>query len=122
MKRVIFFDIDGTLILTDGAGKKALSSAMNEVFSLRESNTDIDYGGRTDLSICKEIFELNGIEFKRELFDDFINTYTNFLKSELQTSKGTLLPGVNTLLERLHNDDRYELEYHYRKYSHGSAS
>ena len=47
--RVIFFDIDGTLVRTNGAGKKALEDTLSEDFSVSEPSADIDYGGRTDL-------------------------------------------------------------------------
>lgn len=109
MKRFIFFDIDGTLVLTDGAGKRALAKAVEQKFAIENADTDIDYGGRTDLSICKEIFALNGIEYKQDLFSSFMTTYTDCLEAELLKSNGSILPGVKELLPILKSDDRYYL-------------
>ena len=109
MKRFIFFDIDGTLVLTDGAGKRALASAMEKSFDIESANTDIDYGGRTDLSICKEIFNLNGVDFHPSEFNRFMDCYTSCLRTELQISAGTVLPGVKALLEHLQAEPQYAL-------------
>ncbi|SMF20437.1 HAD family hydrolase [Pseudobacteriovorax antillogorgiicola] len=109
MGRYIFFDIDGTLILTNGAGKRALASAFRGLFNIADADVDIDYGGRTDLSICKELFQLNHVDFADDAFLQFITRYNQELKQELIVSKGKLLPGVAKLLEALQDDDRYHL-------------
>ena len=101
--RVIFFDIDGTLIRSAGAGKLALAKALQEpAFDVEDPNVDIDFGGRTDLSICKELFEINKIPYSESLQQEFFNTYLKHLESRLsEMTCGTVLPGVSDLLDQL---------------------
>lgn len=108
--RVVFFDIDGTLLMTNGAGKKAIESCLSDHFKVNNPNADIDYGGRTDMSLIRELFQLNGL--KEPTIDDislFFGDYVARLKAELQISGSTILPGVAQLLSALEADDRYEL-------------
>ena len=109
MKRYIFFDVDGTLILTDGAGKRALAKAIKNKFGLGSSTADINFAGRTDLSICKELHELNRVPFVESEFEKFMGLYLSELEVELKKANGSILPGVERLLNRLLNDDRYYL-------------
>src|SRR4026207_1868525 len=47
-RTLILFDIDGTLVLTGGAGGRAMSLALEEVFAVRNAFQDIPMAGRTD--------------------------------------------------------------------------
>jgi phosphoglycolate phosphatase-like HAD superfamily hydrolase len=46
--RILLFDIDGTLLLTNG-GQHALEMALTSEFGIESPFVDISYGGRTDL-------------------------------------------------------------------------
>lgn len=108
--RIIFFDIDGTLILTQGAGKIALRKALKEVFAVSNPNADINYGGRTDLGITHELFSLNGLEAPSpESIHIFFQHYVSYLQDELEKHSGLILPGIESLLAHLHKDDSYHL-------------
>lgn len=48
-QRLILFDIDGTLIATNRAGRQVLSLAMREVYGTAGSLDAITFAGRTDL-------------------------------------------------------------------------
>src|SRR5579872_1558495 len=45
---VILFDIDGTLVLTGGAGVRAMSLAFEELFAVSDAFRGIPVAGRTD--------------------------------------------------------------------------
>ena len=48
MSKIILFDIDGTLILTGGAGMRALDRACEEITGLSDALADVPVAGRTD--------------------------------------------------------------------------
>lgn len=58
--RLVLFDIDGTLLLTDGAGTRALERAMLEVFGLPEGMRNVRPDGKTDPLIVREALQVNG--------------------------------------------------------------
>ena len=48
MTKLILFDIDGTLVLTGGAGRRALSRAFEDLFALPDCLNGVPVSGRTD--------------------------------------------------------------------------
>ena len=108
--RIVFFDIDGTLVLTQGAGKRAIEACLLEHFQVAQPNADIDYGGRTDRSLILELFTLN--KLAEPSVDDvgaFFAAYVSCLSTELKESKSIVLPGIPALLDALAADSRYRL-------------
>lgn len=108
-KKLVFFDIDGTLILTNGAGKEALRVALREEFGVEQPDVDIDYGGRTDRSIVRELLALNKLQASSESLLRLYHRYLLELKRHLPKTKGVLLPGVLDLLNRLEQDGHVSL-------------
>jgi phosphoglycolate phosphatase-like HAD superfamily hydrolase len=47
-QRLILFDIDGTLLKTDGAGRVSTRAAMLEVFGVAGAIDAHNFGGKTD--------------------------------------------------------------------------
>ena len=56
MKKLILWDIDGTLVDAGGAGVRALLGAMKACFNIDVSDDGIEMAGRTDLDIIDEMF------------------------------------------------------------------
>ena len=54
-KRLLLFDIDGTLIHSGGAGVQALKSAFKERFGIDDDLHDIEIAGMTDSGIVLSI-------------------------------------------------------------------
>ena len=102
MKRLILFDIDGTLIASGGAGEKALSIALREYLNPEADLEGIEIAGRTDNGIARQIFTKYGLDQNAEAIAAFLRVYLGHLKEQLQTSEGRVLPGVPELVERLH--------------------
>lgn len=103
--RVVLFDIDGTLIRSQGAGKKALAKALREDFSVEEPDVEVSFAGRTDLSLVKELFERNSLTLSHDDTRKFFASYVNHLPTALEESQGEVIAGVVPLLEHLLKDD-----------------
>ncbi len=100
-KRLLLFDIDGTLIHSGGAGVRALKSAFEERFGVADDLHGIEIAGMTDSGIVVSILKKNDIPATNENVGAFLDSYVHFLSLELPRRKGKLLPGVLDLLEKL---------------------
>ena len=100
-KRLLLFDIDGTLIHSGGAGVQALIRAFKERFGVNDDLRDIEIAGMTDSGIVVSILNKHNIPATHENVSAFLDSYVHFLSQELPRRKGNLLPGVLELLERL---------------------
>src|SRR5947209_4604813 len=100
-KRLLLFDIDGTLIYSGGAGVHALKSAFRERFGIADDLRDIEIAGMTDSGIVISILNKHKIPATNENVAGFLDSYVHFLSLELPRSEGKLLPGVLELLEKL---------------------
>lgn len=114
VRRLILFDIDGTLVDTMGAGLVSLRNGFFAAFpeSKGRDFPPLDLGGATDSGVARFLFEYFEIEHSTETRDRFFHFYaedlsSTFLKSE--EIQGHVLPGVIPLLEGLSKDDRYEI-------------
>lgn len=106
--KLVLFDIDGTILLTDGAGKRAIHRALREVFGSTGPD-DHHFGGKTDPQIVRELMRIEGHEDPH--IDDrmpaLLDKYVAYLGEELLTSaaKVETMPGVNALLNALAQRD-----------------
>ena len=58
--RLILFDIDGTILLTDGAGRRAIERALLDLEGTAGPITDHRFDGKTDPQIVRELLALAG--------------------------------------------------------------
>src|SRR6516164_972029 len=58
---IILFDIDGTLVLTGGAGGRALTLAFEQLFAVKDAFTGVPMAGRTDARILADAMAAHGI-------------------------------------------------------------
>src|SRR6266513_810115 len=100
-KRLLLFDIDGTLIHSGGAGVEALKRALTERFGIKDDLHDIEIAGMTDSGIVISILKKHQIPTTADNIAAFLDSYVHFLSNELPRRKGKLLPGVLELLEKL---------------------
>jgi phosphoglycolate phosphatase-like HAD superfamily hydrolase len=59
-QRLILFDIDGTLLKTDGAGRVSTRAAMLEVFGVAGAIDAHNFGGKTDWQTLTELLSDHG--------------------------------------------------------------
>jgi len=102
--KLVLFDIDGTILWTDGAGRRAIHRALREVFGgVGPENHWFD--GKTDRQIVRELMRLDGHDDARidAKLDDTLERYVAYLGSELEAAgeSARLLAGVVPLLDAL---------------------
>jgi len=100
-KRLLLFDIDGTLINSAGAGVQALRDVLHSQFGIADELDGIEVAGRTDAGIVHQILRKQQIEPNESNTARFLNQYVELLANELPRRKGQILPGVRDLLKRL---------------------
>lgn len=97
----VLFDIDGTLLLTGGAGKLCFVETLREDFGIMEAKGDVPFAGRSDRAIAEELMEANGVEPCAENWEHFFEGYCRRMEGALRRSRGARLPGVVELLDEL---------------------
>ena len=97
-KILILWDIDGTILQSGRAGMKALQAALHQVFGVSGSFAGIEFAGRTDPWIIRQIFSRFDIENTRENVASYIDCYVATLPGILEQSGTRILPGVAEIL------------------------
>ena len=101
-KKLLLFDIDGTLLLTGRAGEHALRLAFKERFGVDDDLSSISFAGSTDGAIARQMFAAHDIPPTPENIADLFDGYVHHLALELPRREGRVLPGIVELLEALH--------------------
>src|SRR5437660_3345251 len=83
IKRLLLFDIDGTLIHSGGAGVHALKLILAERFKIADDLHDIEIAGMTDSGIVASILQKHKIPATNENITAFLDSYVHFLSREL---------------------------------------
>lgn len=99
-RRLLLWDIDGTLISTGAAGQRAIVLATAQRFGGSGDLEGVEIAGRTDSGIAHQIFAKYGESITEERMRSFLNLYLELLARELPRSKGQVMPGVLELLTR----------------------
>jgi phosphoglycolate phosphatase-like HAD superfamily hydrolase len=99
---VILFDVDGTLVLTGGAGRRAMRRAFAEVYGDALYLEAMDFRGMTDQRILREAIEGSGGVVSDGAVDALLERYLVLLADELERSSGyTVMPGVMEIVTAL---------------------
>ena len=98
---ICFFDIDGTLILTDGAGQAAFERTFAEDFAVGCWHGTVGFSGRSDRAIVADLFFEYGIANTPENWERFVAGYIERLPRMLAERNGCVLPGIASLLGTL---------------------
>jgi phosphoglycolate phosphatase-like HAD superfamily hydrolase len=106
--KLVLFDIDGTLVWTDGAGRRAIHHALTEVFGA-PGPPDYRFDGKTDPQIVRDLMRFAGhddghIDTRMQAVFDL---YVERLRAELGAPgyRPRVLPGVFALLDALESRD-----------------
>ncbi len=103
MNKLLLWDIDGTLIVSQGAGVRAMERAVVQRFGRPGDLRGIDWAGRTDTWITGEVLRQCGLPDSPENRHAYLEAYLAELPGELQAApQGHVLPGILELLEYYH--------------------
>jgi phosphoglycolate phosphatase-like HAD superfamily hydrolase len=65
-RRLVLFDIDGTLLHSHGAGRRAMETALREAFGTTGSPL-YRYDGKTDRQIVRDLMRVKGSMTRRSM-------------------------------------------------------
>lgn len=104
-RKLVLFDIDGTILLTAGAGRRAIVAALADEVSDPSAFDGIRFDGKTDPQIVAEMLAAAGQSEPRDSarVRALCERYVRLLARELErpTTRTTVMPGVHSLLARL---------------------
>ena len=102
--KLFLFDLDGTLLLSGGAGMRAMEQVFMDVYQLPDAFTGITPDGKIDPGIFREIIALRKVQVPDidEAIGMLCERYIEALKKEMPVSPtAKIMPGVPALLDRL---------------------
>ena len=102
-KRLLLWDIDGTLLHTGRAGIYSMINVARELFGADDDLSDIEFAGKTDRAIIRDVLAKHKQRTDDENIQRFASRYLDGLPAELPRRNGYVLPGVVELLTRLKN-------------------
>ena len=100
--RALLFDIDGTLLLSGGAGNRSLDRAIKKVTGRDGGMNDVLPDGKTDYLIIEEAFRVNfpDLPLGPKEIEATLEAYLESLEEEVAASRGfRLMPGVPAVLD-----------------------
>jgi phosphoglycolate phosphatase-like HAD superfamily hydrolase len=107
---LVLFDIDGTLVLTGGAGLRAMAQAFEDLFDVPDAFRGMPMAGRTDAWILSDAAAAHGIPPDSSALARFPDIYLRHLAVEIEKPhpRKMMMPGVRELLDALaRRDDVY---------------
>jgi phosphoglycolate phosphatase len=101
--RIVLFDVDGTLLWTSGAGRRAIHRALKEVLGIEHPAADLRFDGRTDPEIVRLLAAAAGRAHGPGVVDDVLRRYVSLLDDELSRPghRTKVFPGVFELIAAL---------------------
>jgi phosphoglycolate phosphatase len=119
IRKLLLFDIDGTLVLTGGAGIRAMNRACEELVGHSQALANVPVAGRTDRIILTDVLREAGKSPTDGLLDRLRDRYVEHLREEIERPGRTqnleslgargglkaIMPGVRELLDTLQRRD-----------------
>lgn len=106
--KVLFWDIDGTLLQAGHAGRYAFDQAVREIYGRTIDYKLIQTSGMTDDYIAKQIIELiEGTIAKPSAIASLTARYEELLPHYLTEKPGYILDGALEILTELHEHEDY---------------
>ena len=100
--KVLFWDIDGTLLTTGRAGVPAWEQAVRETTGKEFQLSAIRVPGLTDFQIAARTFELLGVPPQNGQLERMVTRYEDLLPVSLPLRQGQVMPNVREVLDALH--------------------
>lgn len=104
MTRLLLFDIDGTLVLTGGAGKRAMDRAFEAEFGVADAFAGVSMAGRTDRWLVEQALARHDLAPTPDRLERFRAAYLATLAETVHepgAGRRGLMPGVPDVLAHL---------------------
>ncbi len=106
--KLVLFDIDGTLLSSEGMGRASMQRALDEVFG-SPGNPAYRYDGKTDRQIVREVMRMEGHsdEHIDSRMEKLMELYVEGLRARAKSGKFNVQPlaGVPEILDALEARD-----------------
>jgi len=102
--KLVLFDIDGTLLSSDGAGRGAIRNALLDEMGTTGPIDDFRFDGKTDPQIVRDLMLAAGHPAESEIHVQAVcDRYVQLLEREFEGGRRTssVFPGVRELLDEL---------------------
>ena len=98
--KLVLFDIDGTILKSQGAGRSAVQEALESVCGPKVTSDGVSFAGRTDPEIMREMLSMAGLSpvEQENLIEECLETYVSVLMRRLKPNMVAALPGVRRLI------------------------
>ncbi|MEO8199181.1 MAG: HAD family hydrolase [Gemmatimonadota bacterium] len=108
--KLVLFDIDGTLLTSSGAGRRAIIAALAAEMPVVQEWEQVRFDGKTDPQILMELLAAAGHHEPPSpvRLSELSQRYVSMLRSELAqpAHRTTVLPGVREILDEVESHDR----------------
>lgn len=108
LRRLVLFDIDGTLLHSGGAGRRAIMAAMADLLPDTPGTAAVRFDGKTDPQIVTELLAVGGDPEpdNPDRIAEVLGRYVAHLERELHNGgpPSEVLPGIPSLLDALEGE------------------
>ncbi len=108
VRALLFFDIDGTLLVTGGVAREAFSCAVRDILGVEDDLKGVEFAGRTEPLIVADILGRRGLTFRDGDESRFWDALVLHMQRLFVPPRGRLLPGVPEVLDALEGRDELE--------------
>ena len=98
---LLLFDIDGTLLLSDGVGRRTIREALSQIVGRPVSSDTVSFSGRTDPAIMRDVLLESGCpaDEAEDLLQTCLDTFARIFQERIEPRHMTVLPGVHDVLD-----------------------
>lgn len=98
--RILFFDIDGTLLYAKGIGRNAFSNAFYDAYKMKIDISHINFSGATDLGVLEKLISENNVNTTKKINSYFFERLAYYLELGLSKKKPKVFSGVKSFLKK----------------------
>ena len=101
--RLLLFDLDGTLLYANGAGRQAVNEALLKVLGRPFDSADVEFSGKTDPQCLRDSMLAAGLSEDEAdpLVDEAVRHYVEALPDAMPAEVVDALPGAHAVVGAL---------------------